>query len=120
MRSSNDGNLKTFDANDELISLSYHEIDTGDFCKNVDPARDIAELNNRSRFREILFCESRKRRAKLNQGPPNTVGVFVRTLDPQIDVASRARKPMSSNCIRSNEHELNFLVAKRGQYVAEV
>jgi hypothetical protein len=120
VRSSNDGNLEAFDANDELISLSYHEIDTRDLCKNVDPARDIAQLNNCSGLREILFCEIRKRGAKLNQGPPNTVGVVVRTLDPQINVASGARKPMSSNCIRSNEHELNFLVAKRGQYVAEV
>jgi hypothetical protein len=77
-------------------------------------------LDNESRLGQILFCEVRKRGAKSDQGSPDTLSILVRTLDPQIDVARRTREPVSGNRVRSNEHELNFLFAKREQYVAEV
>src|SRR6266404_8625483 len=97
MRSYNDGNLKTFEADDDLIGVSCYEIDASDLRQNVDPARDIAQLNNRSSLGQILFCEIRKWGAKFYQGLPNTLGVVGRTLDPQIDVASRTWQPMSGN-----------------------
>jgi hypothetical protein len=82
VRSSDHGDLKTVDTHDESIGLSCHEIDTGDFRKDVDPPRNIAKLNNHSGLRQILSREIGKGGAKFDQGPPNTLRVVIGTLDP--------------------------------------
>ncbi len=66
VRSPDDRNLKTRKANDELIRASGHEIDTGDFRKNVDTTRDIAKLNYRSGLNQVLFV-------RFERGAPNLI-----------------------------------------------
>lgn len=120
MGSSNDRNLQSFNIHDQLLSLSFVEIDAGNFSENIDSSRANAKLNHGSGFGKIFEGEVSNRCPEPLNSAPDTLSVVGATLDPQIDVASRARKPVRGNRIRPDEHELNFFFAKRGQYVAEV
>ena len=87
---------------------------------DVDAARRHADLYHVTPRDEILLGYVAKGRAEFRESRPNTLRIPLGTFDPKIDIARGARQSMSGYRVCSDEHELNLLCAKRGQYVAEV
>ena len=114
------GDLETFDLQFNTIAPCFLEIDPFDGSQNVDAARLDSDLKHDSRCGKVLFREIVERCPELRDGCPNSLDVFGRGTDPEIQVTRCPWQTVCREAVGSGQEELSLLRAQHGQHVSVV
>ncbi|HEY2739729.1 MAG TPA: pentapeptide repeat-containing protein, partial [Thermoanaerobaculia bacterium] len=87
---------------------SFEIRDAGESRHQVDPRRSNSELDDSTWGRKICGLDSQIRAKKLPDGGENTLCVFARRLDEDVEVLGRARTGVKGDGVGSNNEISSF------------